>query len=235
MTSPLLLSIQVGQPRQYGREGAADPLDRPWTSSSFKEPVVGPVWLGKTNLAGDAQADLAHHGGPEKAVLAYAAAHYSHWRQRLDQPSLAPGALGENFTIDGLTEADVCIGDVWQVGEAVVQVTQPRQPCWKIGRRFRIKSLPLEVQQTGRTGWYLRVLKEGIVAAGMPLVLRERLNPDWTVARANAVMHAEKADVQAARELAALPELSASWQRTLARRAKNITSDSAPRLFGEHG
>jgi len=236
MTDPVLASVQVSLPKNFGQEGATDPMDRPWTTGFCKEPVAGPVQLRTTNLDGDGQADLVHHGGPDKAVLAYSAEHYAGWRQAMDNPSLPFGAFGENFTIEGLAEADVCIGDTWQVGDAVVvQVSQPRQPCWKLARRWRIKSLALQVQQTGRTGWYFRVLKEGVVAAGMSLVLLERPHPEWTVERANQVMHSEKADIAAALELAAIPLLSASWQATLARRANKQEPDPQKRLIGENG
>lgn len=235
MTAPLLASIQVSLPRSFGQEGAADPMDRPWTTGFFKEPVLGPLRLGLTNLEGDGQADRLHHGGPDKAVLAYSAEHYPLWRQSLNQPALPFGAFGENFTVTGLTEADVCIGDTWLVGdEVVVQVSQPRQPCWKLARRWRIKSLALDVQQTGRTGWYFRVLSEGAVTAGMRLVLHDRPHPDWTVARANQVMHLEKRNIAAAQELAAIPLLSENWQATLSRRATKQESDPQKRLIGEN-
>jgi MOSC domain-containing protein YiiM len=216
---PILLSIQVGLPRQLGTDGAVDPLDRPWTSGFDKRAVAGPVWLALTNLQGDGQADLVHHGGPDKAVLAYSANHYDAWRRELGMPSLPLGAFAENFTIQGLTETDVCVGDIWSVGdEATLQVSQPRQPCWKLARRWLIKTLPLQVQQTGRSGWYLRVLNEGFVAAGMRLKLIERPHAAWSVARANRVMHIDKDDHQAAAELAAIPTLAASWKTTLNRR-----------------
>lgn len=235
MADPLLASIQVGLPRQLGREHADDPMDRTWTTGFFKEQVAGAVWLGTTNLEGDGQADLVHHGGPEKAVLAYSAQHYPDWRRSLNNPSLPFGAFGENFTVVGLTEADVCIGDVWQVGaEAVVQVSQPRQPCWKLARRWRIKSLALDVQQTGRTGWYFRVLREGFVAAATPLALLERPHPEWTVERANRVMHADKGGAAATLELASVPLLSSNWRTTLTRRANKQESDPKKRLIGEN-
>ncbi|MFV0443287.1 MAG: MOSC domain-containing protein [Planctomycetaceae bacterium] len=210
-------------------------MDRPWRTGFFKEPVHGPVLLRNKNLAGDGQADLVHHGGTDKAVLAYSAEHYPGWRQSMNNPSLPFGAFGENFTITGLTETDVCIGDTWQVGdEAVVQVSQPRQPCWKLARRWRIKSLALDVQQTGRTGWYFRVLTVGSVAAGMRLVLRERPHPDWSIERANRVMHTDKADITAALELAAIPLLSDNWRTTFTRRANQHESDPKKRLIGEN-
>ncbi len=235
MNSPRLVSIQVGLPREYGEEGAADPMARLWATGFFKEPVSGPVRLGVVNLEGDGQADLKHHGGPDKAVLAYAAAHYEAWRSELNRPDLPHGAFGENFTIAGLSEADVCIGDVWTIGgEVVVQVSQPRQPCWKLSRRWRIRTLSADVQRNGRTGWYFRVVAEGIVEAGMPLVLQERPHPEWSIARGNRLMHHEKDDLPAAAELAAVPLLSSNWQATLRGRVeKRSATDPAKRLFGE--
>ena len=207
-----LLSIQVGLPRHLGIAGAPDPMDRPWTTSFFKEPVEGPVWLGRTNLAGDGQADRKNHGGPDKAVLAYSADHYPLWRAELNRPDLPHGAFAENFTIAGLTEENVCIGDVYAIGGAQVQVSQPRQPCWKIARRWRIKDLTAQVRETGRTGWYLRVLVEGYVEAGQPVELLERTFPQWTVARASQVMNHRHEDPAAAAELAACPSLAAVWR-----------------------
>lgn len=230
----MLASIQVGQPQQYGEEGATDPMDRAWTTGFFKEPVNGSLWLGTTNLEGDGQADLVHHGGPDKAVLVYSAEHYPDWRKSLNKPLLPFGAFGENFTIKGLNETDVCIGDTWQVGEAVVQVSQPRQPCWKLARRWRIKTLALQVQQTGRTGWYYRVLTQGVVAAGMRMVLQERPHPEWTIEVANRVIHFDKDDLRLARELASIPPLSESWRTTLARRADKQEPDPKKRLIGEN-
>jgi MOSC domain-containing protein YiiM len=210
-------------------------MERPWRTGFYKEPVLGPILLRMKNLEGDGQADLVHHGGADKAVLAYSAEHYPGWRKSMNNPLLPFGAFGENFTVSGLTEADVCIGDTWQVGdEAVVQVSQPRQPCWKLARRWRTKSLALDVQQTGRTGWYFRALTEGHVAAGMRLVLRDRPHPDWTVERANRVMHTEKSDIAAALELAAIPLLSDNWQTTLTRRTSKQESDPQKRLIGEN-
>lgn len=235
MGVPALASIQVSLPRCFGEEYAADPMDRLWRTGFFKEPVSDAVWLGATNLDGDGQADLVHHGGPDKAVLAYSAEHYPDWRHSLNSPTLPFGAFGENFTVNGLTEADVCIGDTWRVGdEAVVQISQPRQPCWKLARRWRIKTLALQVQETGRTGWYFRVLKEGFVRAGMPLSLIERPHPKWTVELSNQVMHCDKHDIAAALELAAVPLLSENWRTTFTRRANKHESDPKKRLIGEN-
>jgi MOSC domain-containing protein YiiM len=233
MTRPVLRSIQVGLPRELGTPGATDPMDRPWATSFGKFPVAGPVRVGEANLEGDAQADLVHHGGPEKAILASSADHYDRWRQELNMADIPFGAFGENFSIGGLTEANVCLGDIWQVGDAVLQISQPRQPCWKMARWWRRKSFALEVQQSGRTGWYFRVLQPGVVAAGMPLWLTERAYPDWTVERANQVMHVDKSNLRLAAELAAIPVLSSNWRATMTKRMeRQDRSDSANRLIG---
>ena len=219
MSTPLLVSIQVGLPRAYGREGADDPMDRPWETGFYKQAVDGPRWLGTTNLVGDGQADLVNHGGPDKAVLCYAASHYPGWREELQRPDLPHGAFGENFTIDGLTEETVCVGDVYRLGEAIVQVSQPRQPCWKLAWRWRLRELTALVERSGRTGWYIRVLEEGEVRPGLPLTLLERPYPEWTVARATQVMRGRRQDREAAGELAGCEVLAASWRDRLAEAA----------------
>lgn len=219
--SPRIESIQVGRPQQHGDPAAQDPMERLWTTAFYKTPVAGPVYAWPHNLEGDGQADLEVHGGPDKAICVYASAHYAYWRAELGLSELPPGAFGENFTVADLVEDEVCVGDTWRVGEAtVVQVSQPRQPCWKLARRWRIKTLTLLVQQTGKTGWYFRVLKPGRVAPGDRLALVERRHPLWTVARANRVMHHDKADVDAARALADLSELSESWRANLTQRVR---------------
>jgi MOSC domain-containing protein YiiM len=216
---PRLLSIQVSLPRRIDAAAAPDPAGNAWTTGFFKTPVAGHVWLGRTNLAGDGQGDTKNHGGPDKAVLAYAAAHYPAWRAELGQPELPHGAFAENFTIAGLDEETVYIGDMYEIGEALVQVSQPRQPCWKISARWRLPDLTARVEASGRTGWYLRVLREGNVAAGDTVALLERPHPDWSVARATRTMR-RRDDLASAAALAALPELAASWHEWLARRVR---------------
>jgi MOSC domain-containing protein YiiM len=217
--TPTLVSIQVGRPRVIGTPDAADPQDRPWTTGFFKEPVAGPVYVRAENIDGDGQADRENHGGPDKAVLAYSADHYPGWRERLGRPDLPFGAFGENLTVAGLAEADVCVGDRWRCGPVRFEVSQPRQPCWKLARRWRVKELPAWVVATDRSGWYLRVLAEGEIAAGMPLELEARPRPEWSIERANRVMYQMRGDRDAAAELAAVPELSMSWREEMVRRA----------------
>lgn len=231
--SAAVVSLQVGQPRTVRSSEKTDPVDQIWRTGFFKEPRSGSVWLGRTNLDGDGQADLENHGGPEKAVNVYPAEHYPYWAQTTGSINIQPGGFGENFTTEGLLESDVCIGDIFEIGESLVQVSQPRQPCWKLARRWHMKDLALRVQETGRTGWYFRVLKEGHVKVYARLVLVERHHPDWTVSAANEVMHHRIGDRQAAQNLADCIYLSGRWREKLNRRALGgVPENTSSRLDG---
>lgn len=209
-----LLSIQVGLPAAHGGDGISD---KTWESGIFKFPVEGRVWLGALNLAGDGQSDLKNHGGPDRAVLAYSAEHYPMWREVLARPALAFGAFGENFTVSGLDEDSVYIGDVYALGDVVVQVTQPRSPCWKLARRNGIKDLTAQVEQRALGGWYQRVLQEGYVEAGQAIRLVERLPNSYPVRYTFQLMYEHvhnPADVAA---LAQIEALSPGWRSHFAR------------------
>lgn len=227
-----LASLRVGLPRAYGQAGASDVFDRPWTSAIAKEPVDRPLWLSRTGLEGDAVADTAVHGGPEKAVLAGAMARLPFWRRLLDRDDVGPGAFGENLMFEGVTEDDLCVGDSFALGEAVVQVSQPRQPCWKQARRWRRRDLALQMQRTGYTGWYFRVLEEGLVAPDYELRLLERPQPEWTVTRANQVMHGRPVDLVAAARLSTCHLLTPRWRESLERLAQGAGGDAKARLEG---
>ncbi|HEX5003897.1 MAG TPA: MOSC domain-containing protein [Gemmatimonadales bacterium] len=211
----ILRSIQVGVPRSYGSEGAEDSLDRPWTSAIAKQPISGAVWVGRLGVAGDMQADRRVHGGPEKAVLAYGYAHYARWKELLGRADVGPGWFGENLTIAGLEERTACIGDRLAIGQARLEVTQPRQPCATLNRRFHRKDMVKLVQAHHRTGWYLRVLTEGWVEAGMEVTLADRPYPQWPVFEASVLMVERAQRREEAARLAACPALSQSWRGTL--------------------
>jgi MOSC domain-containing protein YiiM len=233
MTSGRLVAICVGTPTDYGIEGAEDPFDRRWRTSFYKAPVSGPRWLSTTSVDGDSQADTKAHGGPEKAVLAYSMDHYPHWNDEYPDLDLGHGAFAENLDIQGLSEATVCLGDTWQIGEAILQINQARMPCWKISRRWRTHGMSRRVQETGRTGWYHRVLQAGEIEAGMNVVLIDRPHEQWTIERCNRVMHELKRDREQSAELAELPELAESWRRVLAKRATTGENpDEEKRLLG---
>ncbi len=227
VTPSRLSSIQIGTPKNYGFENAVDAHDKPWTTGFFKTPIEGPVFVGTTNLAGDGQADLINHGGIDKAVLAYSADHYPKWRDELRMPDMPNGAFGENLTIAGLSEESVYIGDIFRIGAVTFEVSQPRQPCWKLARRWRMHELVGLVVRNGRTGWYLRVLKQGWIEAQMLVVLIERPNPEWSIARANEILHHRKTDLPVTLKLADVPGLAGSWVEELRERAERLRARSA--------
>jgi MOSC domain-containing protein YiiM len=204
---PLLVSLNVGRPAHI--EGV-----EPWTSGIYKRPVQGRIHLSLDNLAGDGQADLTVHGGLDKAVCVYSADHYPFWRDELGVRECGPGWFGENFSVEGLTESQVAVGDTFRVGTAIVQVSQPRAPCWKLGRRWQRPDMPKLVVQSGRTGWYLRVLEAGDVERGDALMLVERPFPHLTIDAANGVRHSRggSLNIEAARDLANCPALAEAWR-----------------------
>jgi MOSC domain-containing protein YiiM len=185
-------------------------------SGIYKTPASGPVHLSLVGLAGDHQVDRRYHGGPDKAVNVYPSEHYEHWSSRLAEPCL-PGAFGENFTTTGLVEDEVAIGDVFRVGKALVQVTQPRQPCSKLAGRHRQPQLVLWVEESGRTGFYLRCLEAGDVQAGDQLERVDRPAELISISEANRILRHHKHDKLVLQRLYRIPALSKAWRDDLAR------------------
>lgn len=191
-------------------------------SGIFKSAVDGPRHLGTNGLEGDEQADLRYHGGPEKALHQYPAEHYALLAQEWPQCAslLGPGVLGENISTRGMTEHDVCIGDVFGMGEARIQLSQPRSPCWKIDRRLKVDGASRFVEAAGVTGWYYRVLDEGRLCAGDEIVLLERPNPWLTLVHYWDTVMAHRPDPVALRQIAAAAGLATDKaQRWLERAA----------------
>ncbi|PEQ14513.1 MOSC domain-containing protein [Novosphingobium sp. PC22D] len=204
----LILSIQVGRARAFRGEEQ---------SAIGKSAAMGPVRVTRLGLAGDEQADLTVHGGPDKAVHHYPHDHYAWWRGTIGAHPLldAPGAFGENIATEGLDEQTVCIGDRFRLGSALVEVSQGRQPCWKLDHRFERRDVTSGVVVSRRTGWYYRVLEEGAVAAGDDLALVERPWPQWSVARTFGLLIAgdhkrDRAGLEALGEVAVLAD---PWRR----------------------
>ncbi len=202
---PEIVSLQVALPaeRHYGNDH--DGEGKVWRSGIFKEPIEGAVYLGKEDFVGDAQADLKNHGGPDKAVLMYAESHYPYWKRILPQHDWVYGGFGENLTVTQMTEDKVALGDVYAIGEVRVEVSQPRHPCWKLARRWDQKDLAARVQQNGFAGWYVRVLKEGMVEAGQKLELLKRPYPEWTISRVFDIIYNLDRDIEESLELAHCP------------------------------
>ena len=220
MANPTVLSIQTGKATTRELDSAFDKRAAAWTSAIFKAPVAGTIFLSRLGLDGDEQADTFNHGGVDKAALLYGAAHYPAWRTELDRPDAAFGAFGETFTIGDQTEETVCIGDVYRIGTVEVEVSQPRTPCWKLARRWQVRDMMARVNRSGRPGWYVRVLREGYVGAGLPVMLLERPYPAWTVARVSATYNFGRDDVAANAELARLAPLAEGWREVFAKRAE---------------
>ncbi|MCF5101805.1 MOSC domain-containing protein, partial [Pseudomonas proteolytica] len=207
--------------------GRVQPFTRPGTQSAIdKQPQQGQLKVCTLGLHGDEQGDLRVHGGVEKAIHHYPLEHYARWADELGAHPLLtqPGAFGENFSTTGWSEHDVCLGDRIRVGTALLEVSQGRMPCWKLSDRFAVANLALRVQQSGRTGWYYRVLEEGVVSAGDSLQRVERPFADWSLARLSAVLFDKQVETELLRECLALP-LVPSWRRTLERRLEQCMTE----------
>jgi MOSC domain-containing protein YiiM len=191
-------------------------------SAIAKQPLKGPVAITTLGLAGDEQADKVHHGGPDMAVHLYPLDHHAFWRGELGDHSLLeqPGAYGSNLAIAGIAEADIAIGDTFRLGTALLQVSRPRQPCWKIEHRFGHKGMVKAILLTGRAGWYFRVLEEGRAQAGDRLEPVERSGNGWSVARTFAALWSPAFDGRddALRQLVALEQLAAGLRAQIAAR-----------------
>jgi MOSC domain-containing protein YiiM len=207
-----LVSLNVGEPALL-----ALPSGGTVSTAIGKTPVSGPLHLGELGLDGDVQADRRNHGGPDKAVCVYPLEHYPHWSEQLGRV-LEPGAFGENFSTEGLLESEVCIGDVYRVGSALVQVSQPRSPCFRLAARMGDPRFPSWVQQTGWSGFYLRCLQPGEVGPGDPIALVERPEHGVTIAEANRLIYRDRDDTEATERLIAAMDATAAWGQALRRR-----------------
>ena len=210
----LLVSILVGTPKTVGTPGAADRMERAFTSAIWKSPVAGPVWAGALGLDGDAVHDTESHGGFDQAVLMYCAGHYPRWEAELGRP-VEPGAFGENLLVEGLDEDTACIGDCYGIGPVRLQVTHPRTPCSTLARRHQIPEMIPIVRRNSRSGWYLRVLDEAELQAGQEVRVLERPIPGWTIRRAARAMHDRLREPAEAAALADCTGLSAGWRNRL--------------------
>lgn len=214
-----LISIHAGQPRTVGVEDAPDPFDRPWTSAIWKDPISGPARIDSLGVEGDAQFGVDSHGGVNQALLAYDVGHYAGWSE-LHGMDMGPGTFGENLAITGLDERSVSVGDVWRVGSARLEISEPRLPCWKLARRVGRKDMVERVRENGWSGWYLRVLEPGTAEAGDEIVVESRPHSEWTMDRVARLGHVPESqwDTEVLRDLDVLAELEAlrgRWQDRL--------------------
>jgi len=204
-----LFSVNTGMPREVEWHG------RPVSTGIFKEPVQGRVAVRQLNLEGDGQADLTVHGGKDKAIYCYSTAHYDYWKKELPGRELAPGAFGENLTIDAPTDDQIFLGDRYRIGTAETIVTQPRLPCYKLGVRFGDDGMVKRFLASGRMGFYLAVTREGTVAAGDAMDLIERDSNALPVSEVPRLFVAKQytaADATQVKKLLAAPALPDSWK-----------------------
>ena len=201
-----LLSVNVSLPKEV-------PHERGTVSTSiFKEPVAGQVMLSTTNLDGDGQADLENHGGIEQAVYVYSVENYDYWRREIGRTDFAFGQFGENFTVERMTEDDVHIGDVFRVGDALVEVTQPRTPCFKLGVKMDMTRIPKLFLASGRVGFYLRVLEEGEVGTGDIFEHTGRDPEQVSVREMSRLLFFEPENLEGAKRALRIRALSPGWR-----------------------
>ncbi|MDW8325792.1 MAG: MOSC domain-containing protein [Anaerolineales bacterium] len=207
---PKLISLNLGRPEvvtYFGKE----------VQTGGRKSPVAEAFLRRVGFEGDGQADLKNHGGPDKAACVYAFDHYPFWEARLGRP-LTPGAFSENLTTGGLLESEVCIGDVFRLGGARVQVSQPRQPCSKLAGRFNRRELPEEIHATGFSGFYVRVLDEGLVRAGDSIELLERDPAGVTVQFINELLYRKRTDAASFERALSVAALSEAGRAALLKR-----------------
>lgn len=200
----VLVTVNVGTPR------AVQLGERAITTAIWKSPVAGRIAVTGVNLQGDDQADRTVHGGPDKAVYAYAEEDTAWWERQDDRP-FGPGAFGENLTTRGIDVSAACIGERWRVGTTLLEVCQPRLPCFKLGVRHDDPLLPRRFALAGRPGAYLRIVEEGDVGAGDPVAVVERPDHDVTIAHANRVFLSDHDDASSLLAATALPDDWLSW------------------------
>jgi MOSC domain-containing protein YiiM len=207
-----------------------------WRSAILKAPVTSACVVDEAGLAGDAQHDHRHHGGPSKALLSYAASHYIDWREQFaahidthralllaltdafDASVMGPGAFGENLTVDGLDESTVCLGDVWRIGDTVeIEVTEPRGPCGTLARRWLRPELVADVNAAARAGWYSAVRRSGSISPGDGCTLLDRPAPAWSMARVFRLV-TDRGPVADTRALLEFPWLATPLRERLERR-----------------
>jgi MOSC domain-containing protein YiiM len=206
MTDAFLLSVQTGRVAPLGPEHVP--------SAFVKTPREDVVAVAHLGLSGDEQADLRVHGGPEKAVYAYAASHYPAWAAEFPQLAshFTNGAMGENLTVSGMDEKAICVGDIHEVGTALLQVCQPRQPCFKFALRHDNKHLPKAMVRNGFAGWYYRVVQTGFLNAGDAVGLYDRPNPDFPFTRLIEIIYHGKATMDELIRMAQMPGLAEQWR-----------------------
>ena len=205
-----LISVNVGRPQLVMFAGQT------FNTAINKSPVEGRVFVGALNVEGDKQANLEVHGGEHKAVYAYPREHYPVWQEELGRDDLGDGAFGENFSVEGMLEDGVYIGDRYRVGGALVEVTQPRVPCKNLAVKFQSPAIVRQFLDSQRSGFYLRVLEEGEVGAGDPIVHEARDPKSLSVKAIHTLLFFDRKNTEGIRAATQISALSEEWRAQLA-------------------
>jgi ferredoxin-NADP reductase/MOSC domain-containing protein YiiM len=227
-----LVSVNVGMPKNVRWR------DKTVYTGIWKSPVEGPVMVRRTNIDGDGQGDLGGHGGEQRAVMVYQTESYDFWRSYLDRDDLVPGNFGENFTVTGLPDDEVCIGDRYRIGEAEFEVTQPRVTCFRVGLRLDEPDMPNLLVAQHRPGFYFRVITEGRVSAGDEIIRTSRGRHELSVADIDALLYLPDRDIEQLRKIVDVPALSPGWQQSfndMLAAHDNATTAPAPPIGVEPG
>ncbi|MGZ5394034.1 MAG: MOSC domain-containing protein [Mycobacterium sp.] len=224
----VLVSVNVGMPADVAWRG------KTVHTGIYKDPVQGSVMVRRLNIDGDGQGDLGGHGGEQRAVMVYQTESYDHWQRHFGRDDLRPGMFGENFTITGLGDDEVCIGDRYRIGEAEFEVTQPRVTCFRVGMRLGEPEIPNLLVAHHRPGFYFRVITEGLVAAGDEIVRTRRGRHELSVADIDALLYLPDRDVGMLRKAVDVPAMSPGWQQSFAEllAAQDNPSGATPPPFG---
>ena len=212
-----MVSINIASVERVSLDGGP----KKHKSGFFKMPVSEPVFLDLAGFKGDGVGDSRIHGGRDKAVCAYCVKHFPYWVEKL-QSDIAPGAFGENLSLEGPLETDISIGDIFEVGSAQIQVSQPRQPCYKLNKVFNNQEMACNVQKTGFTGYYFRVIKTGLVEPGASMKLIEKDPSRFSIEKANALLRKGGSNIKHMEELISLQALSKDWREMFEKRLKKI-------------
>jgi ferredoxin-NADP reductase/MOSC domain-containing protein YiiM len=227
-----LVSVNVGMPQDVRWR------DKTVHTGVWKTPVEGPVMVRRLNIDGDGQGDLAGHGGEQRAVMVYQRESYDFWKTHLRRDDLEPGNFGENFTVTGLADDDVCIGDRYRIGDAEFEVTQPRVTCFRIGLRLNEPDMPNLLVAQHRPGFYFRVITEGYVRAGDDIVRTRRGRHELSVVDVDALLYLPDRNLEQLHKVVDVPALSPGWQQSfndMLKADENTTAETTPPIGVEPG
>lgn len=222
----IVKALLIGKVQTYGDENAANSINKIWQSAIFKTATNDEIYADKFGFHGDEVADKKHHGGAEKAIFANSYENYPVWSEFLGLNNLPFGAMGENLTISGIHEESVYIGDVHKIGSLVLQVSQPRKPCFKLSKRWMNAGVAKEIFRSGLSGWYYRVLENGVCKAGNEVQILQRDKASMSVMEVNRLFYSPKQNMDLMDKFMSLDSLSDGWKEDLIRRIDGVYDTS---------